>query len=109
MEGHLHLSEKTRQDCAIWLKSLRPQKQKWDEEDIVMYNDCICAINAANEFDYSVKEKEKLTNWLRNIRPQKQWKPTKEQIMALRWILNNIPYDTHKEEISGLLEQILKL
>ena len=37
------------------------------------------------------------------------WKPSDEQIMALRWVLNHIPYDSHKEEISGLLEQIKKL
>lgn len=34
------------------------------------------------------------------------WKPSKEQIIALRWVLNNIPYNKHKEEISGLIEQI---
>lgn len=34
------------------------------------------------------------------------WKPSKEQIIALRWVLNNVPYNKHKEEISGLLEQI---
>jgi hypothetical protein len=28
---------------------------------------------------------------------------------ALRWVLNNIPYCTHKEKISGLLEQLKKL
>ena len=29
--------------------------------------------------------------------------------MALRWVLNHIPYDSHKEEINGLLEQLIKL
>ena len=37
------------------------------------------------------------------------WKPSVEQIIALRWILNNIPYNKHKEEISGLLDQIKDL
>ena len=37
------------------------------------------------------------------------WKPSNEQIIALRWILNNIPYNKHKEEISGLLDQIKNL
>ena len=42
-------------------------------------------------------------------RQQEIWKPNEEQIMALRYVLNHIPYDSRKEEISGLLEQILKL
>lgn len=50
---------------------------------------------------------------LSNIISQNTWKPSKEQIkkqiIALRWVLNNIPYNTHKEEISGLLEQLNKL
>ena len=47
--------------------------------------------------------------WLKSLRPQTTWKPSKEQIMALRWVLNHIPYDSHKEEISGLLDQLKKL
>ena len=38
-----------------------------------------------------------------------RWKPSNEQIIALRWVLNNIPYNKHKEEISGLLDQIKEL
>ena len=40
---------------------------------------------------------------------QNRWKPSDEQIIALRWVLNNIPYNKHKEEISGLLDQIKDL
>lgn len=40
---------------------------------------------------------------------EKQWKPSDKQIMALRWVLNNIPYNIQKEEISGLLEQVQNL
>ena len=46
---------------------------------------------------------------LSNIISQNQWKPSNEQIIALRWVLNNIPYNKQKEEISGLLDQIKKL
>ena len=41
--------------------------------------------------------------------PQTTWKPSKEQIIALRWVLNNILYNKHKEEISKLLDQIKDL
>ena len=54
-----------------------------------------------------------MVNWLKSLKDrvqsQNMWKPSKEQIVALRWILNNIPYNKHKEEISGLLDQIKDL
>lgn len=52
---------------------------------------------------------EKMIDWLKSLRPQNRWKPSDEQIIALRWVLNNIPYNKHKEEISGLLDQIKDL
>ena len=55
---------------------------------------------------YLVKE---ILSWLERQSEQTTWKPNKEQIIALRWVLNNIPYNKHKEEISGLLDQIKKL
>ena len=99
-----------------WLKSLKyrvqPQlKYEWDEED----NKRIDRI-----YDFLWKHKrgfsaiiwqiEEDANWLKSLKNkvalQKQWKPSKEQIIALRWVLNNIPYNKHKEEINGLLDQI---
>ena len=102
-----------------WLKSLKyrvqPQlKYEWDEED----NKRIDRI-----YDFLWKHKrgfsaiiwqiEEDANWLKLLKNkvalQKQWKPSKEQIIALRWVLNNIPYNKHKEEISELLDQIKDL
>jgi hypothetical protein len=50
-----------------------------------------------------------LIDWLNSLRDRYTWKPSKEQIIALRWVLNNVPYNKHKEEISGLLDQIKEL
>lgn len=47
-----------------------------------------------------------LADKLKSLKQRYTWKPSKEQIVALRWILNNIPYNKYKEEISGLLDQI---
>ena len=58
------------------------------------------------------QEYKQLAEWLkelRELRSQSQWKPSDKQILALRWVLNHIPYDSHKEEISGLLDQIKDL
>lgn len=61
---------------------------------------------------YSVIDKSKsrqVNDWLKFLRPQSTWKPSDGQIIALRWVLNNVPYNKHKEEISGLLDQIKDL
>ena len=60
--------------------------------------------------DNNVPEQYKVEiNWLKSLRPQSIWKPSDEQIMALRFVLNHMHYDSHKEEIHGLLEQLKKL
>ena len=70
-----------------------------DKEKITLYGDTACA-------NFT---KEDVIDRLKSIRHQSHWKPSKEQIIALRWVLNNIPYNKHKEEISGLLDQIKEL
>lgn len=56
---------------------------------------------------------EHIASWLQSLKsrmqPQNCWKPSKEQMVALRWILLNIPYNTHKEKINELLEQLQQL
>jgi hypothetical protein len=97
------------------------QKQEWSEEDESILQgiwDEILA-NKHNAKEYEWKTYDKFLNWLNflkdrvgcevNCTTTREWKPSDEQIMALRWVLNHIPYDSHKEEISGLLEQLKKL
>lgn len=95
-----------------FLKSLRPQpKQEWSIEDENIVKDIIARLRthadvSQTEFDNYYHLLGSLKN---RVQPQTTWKPSREQIMALRWVLNHIPYDSHKEEISGLLEQLKKL
>ena len=110
-----------------WLNSLKDRvgceancttTKEWSEEDKKRIEQ-ICddlksgMINFyANEVVKGLHYKEIIESnieWLKSLKPQSTWKPSKESIMALRWVLNNIPYDSHKEEINGLLEQLLKL
>ncbi len=104
-------------DARDWLESLkgrvRPPKQEWSEEDNKMLIK-ICQklydyprIDSPFD-DESFIEARKEVEWLSSLN-QNRWKPSDEHIMALRWVLNHIPYDSHKEEISGLLEQLKKL
>lgn len=96
-----------------WVAWLEKQKDKeWSEEDEKGRGDALwCCKQAAS----IAKDENDMGNcwyaekWLKSLRPQSHWKPSEEQIIALRWVLNNIPYNKHKEEISGLLDQIKEL
>jgi len=82
---------------------------EWSKEDEKIYQSIIDDTVQENQLD------EKQINWLRNIkyrnfaRFQKQWKPSEEQINALKWALNRVPYDSYTEELYGLLEQLKNL
>lgn len=96
--------------CAVTaVNKLYKQKPAWSEEDERIYQSIIDDTVQENQLDI------KQIDWLKSIKRQcttsvqNMWKPSKEQIVALRWILNNIPYNKHKEEINGLLEQIKDL
>ena len=98
------------------LKSLRPQpKQEWSEEDDNIYNKALDAIyyKDINDKDEVVDALKALCDLISRKRkvipPYARWKPSEEQVIALRWILNNIPYNMHKEHICHLYEQLKKL
>ena len=105
---------KEAKECFDFLESLKDRvqpKQEWSDED----KKHIMSIKSTIEYckmqypDASVVVEAYNSDliWLSRLQPQ--WKPTKKQIMALRWVLNHIPYDIHKEEISGLFDQIKEL
>lgn len=98
-------------EAIAWLEKQGEQKPAWSEEEQQNIDSIIAALTYCNENGVSdcFVDPDVLIVWLKSLRPQKQWKPSEDQIMALRWVLNHIPYDSHKEEISGLLEQLKKL
>ena len=96
------------ESCYNWIESFKGyiqphSKQEWTEEDERIYQSIIDDTVQENQLD------DKQINWLKLLKQRYGWKPSKEQIIALRWVLNNIPYNKHKEEISGLLDQIKNL
>jgi predicted RNA binding protein with dsRBD fold (UPF0201 family) len=116
-----HIEDVENKDVIDWLKSLKdrvqPQtKQEWSEDDEKVLHAIKNALNYEKPRNY-IKSRDfeftDILDWLKDIKdrvqPQSQWKPTRKQLMALRWVLNYIPYDIHKEEISGLLDQIKDL
>ena len=90
------------------------QKSAWSDEDIATISRVISIVKWAAYSDHShpILNDEgatELVERLKSLKDRYTWKPSKDQIIALRWILNNIPYNKHKEELSGLLEQIKDL
>lgn len=84
-------------------------KDAWGEEDENRFRNLIFLVEHSNESKGTKEGFIKFIYRLKSLEERYTWKPSKEQIMALRWVLNHIPYDSHKEEINGLLEQLLKL
>lgn len=85
----------------------------WNEEDTFKVQRICKYLDEAKKYYADITEVKECMDWLKSlkdrIQPQNRWKPSKEQIIALRWVLNNIPYNKYKEEISGLLDQIKNL
>lgn len=99
----------SKEEMLAWLE--KQGKSKWSAEDDVNKLFAVSAIKDYYDGDNPLRKE--LVDWLKSLKDrvqlQNMWKPSKEQIVALRWILNNIPYNKHKEEISGLLDQIKHL
>lgn len=115
LEGWLSTFKETcyAEDCKcgiVWLKSIKPQpKQEWSVEDRSKIQRICKYLNEAKKYYADITEVRECIDWFKSLRPQNRWKPSDEQIIALRWVLNNVPYCKHKEEISGLLDQIKDL
>lgn len=84
-------------------KKQERNEQEWSVDDERTYRSVL--YNFEHHFPLNCVQQEFVKS---HIQLQNTWKPSKEQIIALRWVLNNIPYNKHKEEISGLLDQIKK-
>ena len=85
------------------------QSPSWSEEDENRFRNLIYLVEHSDEGKGTKEGFVKFIYRLKSLKSKNAWKPSKEQIIALRWILNNIPYCKHKEEISGLLDQINEL
>jgi len=100
-----------------WLKSLRPQnKYAYNPYKVVVESIAeMCkhydkaSHSGLRDFYDNIKVKCKDAKEYDSLYNQNTWKPSKEQIIALRWVLNNMPCNKHKEKISGLLDQIKDL
>ena len=118
------MGEKT---YSSWLKSLperfRPQpKQEWSEEDEEMLNSCISSIEEAKENRYAYKETDGDTSydheiaWLKSLRNrvgkeflQPHWKPSEEQMEALKDAFSKDGCNEYRKVINSLYCDLQKL
>lgn len=77
-------------------------KQEWSEEDEKIYQSIMDDTVQENQLD------DKQTNWLRDIKYRNQWKPSEEQMDAIRYV-SNFDYGGHKAALVSLYEQLKKL
>lgn len=110
VEDYYDRTNPLQKELVNWLKSLKDRvqiKQEWSEEDKIRLGRICKALwkNRKGDTD-EIYQQEQDIDWLKFLKPGSCWKPNKDQIIALRWVLNNIPYNKYKEEISGLLDQI---
>lgn len=67
------------------IKSLRPQKQKeWNWDDANILRDIDHILEVYKDKYHGTKPIEPIKEWLSSLNPQKQWKPSEEQIKALK-------------------------
>lgn len=69
-------------DILAWLE--KQGKSKWTEEDEKMLNRLIGVLDGTKKEDYHEGWEDIFLPWLKSLKPQKQWKPTEEQIQALK-------------------------
>lgn len=92
-----------------WLEKQSEQKPAWSEEDNKWIESLIQTFEDGYFEGFNQLKSYGVIDWLKSLKERNTWKPSDKQIIALRWVLNNIPYNKHKEEISGLLDQIKDL
>lgn len=118
----------TKEQCAMFFARLNEEGYVWDAEKKELKKIEDNPIPITDEWIEEYWKHHKVTNpdsydkgeeiqfghdgfmrFCKRYCKKNAWKPSKEQIIALRWVLTNVPYNKHKEEISGLLEQIKDL
>ena len=90
------------------IKSFRPIKQEWSEEDEHRRKDAIYFLESAKKHYADTSEIEKTIDWLKSLRPH--WKPSEEQMKALETAIHIFPVDAkNRKELELLKAQLNKL
>ena len=96
-----------------WLKSLKDRvqpKQEWSEEDEQHIDSLLKRLDALcrNKFERTRFAISEDRDWLKSLRPRSTWKPSDEQMDALRYV-TNFDYGGYESILVSLYEQLKKL
>jgi len=105
------LFQKMKEAGYIWdaeRKELKKVEQKpaWSEEDEVKINRIVGCLENLNVADNDILLKD--VDWLKSLRPQNRWKPSDEQMVALKHAFNDGSIDFDDMKILGTLYEQLK-
>lgn len=101
-----------KEELESFLRSLRPHpKKEWSKEDEEMFDEALTGVllakNRMNDTGCIglAGRFEKAYKWLKSLRPQSSWKPSEEQLKALKMVANAVSL----EGLNSLFEDLKKL
>jgi hypothetical protein len=106
VELHKDFTQERKEHIYAWLEKKTEQKPaEWSEEDedcikqlIILCENCMVQDDGA----------KKCANWLKSLKDKYTWKPSDEQMDALRYV-TNFDYGGYKATLVSLYEQLKKL
>lgn len=116
----IYNEDKIAENCIDWLKALKervqPKKQEWNYNDEIIIGTIIQEIEKIPSEKFIDNAKYRCLDWLRyrtkSLRPQSHWKPSEEQMVALKcaittadekWVCMNT------KDLKSLYEDLKKL
>lgn len=74
----------SKEECIAWLEK-QGEQPSWSEEDDIRLNNLIGFIQKYGlEYYASIDKVIDFIHWLKSLRPQSHWKPSEEQMEALK-------------------------
>jgi hypothetical protein len=115
-----------RENAITWYNFLKDRvhlqsKQEWSEEDDILLNDTIYTIKEGERFENELKHEnchdshtyQVIISWLKSLKervqPQQEWKPSDEQIKAIKWIIDRDNPENWSITLKNLYQDLKKL
>ena len=98
----------TMNNAKKWLSWLEKQGEKsWSEEDEEMIDFMIEFIESLYWRKDLTKRKDEVLSWLKSLKPQNRWKPSEEQMEALKYFISF--HEDHARSLTTKWEEFKNL
>ena len=95
-------------DAIKWLEEQKPVE--WDNKKMDWICSCLKDYPRLAKFkDECFKEFPEYADWLKSFKPQPRWKPSEEQLLSLKFIINNYPDYVYNADLESLFEYLKNL